>query len=112
MLRVREATRGDDEHVHHVLAMLLPMTVATSTHFREQQNETLAVECALRQVEELEAPGIEQLGILHPHVVQGEADVLADDGDARRERKAVVQNQPGLLLGVDEGQRSHFRLVN
>ena len=112
MLRVRETTRGDDEHVHHVLAMLLPITVATSTHFREQQNETLAVERALRQVEELEAPGIEQLGILHPHVVQREADVLADDGDARRERKAVVQNQPGLLLGVDEGQRSHFRLVN
>ena len=84
--------------------MLLPMTVTTNTHFSEEQNEALAVERALRQVEELEAPGVEQLGILHPHVVQREADILADDGDARRERKAVVQNQPGLFLGVDEGQ--------
>ena len=104
MLRMRAARRFDDEHVHHVLSVLLPITATKSAHFREQQKETLTVERALSQIEELKSTGIEQLGILHPHVVQGEADVLANDGYSRCERKAVVQNQPRLLLDVDEGQ--------
>ena len=41
----------------------------------EEHNHRHHVEGTLRQVKHFEVPGVVELGILQPHVVQGESDV-------------------------------------
>lgn len=68
------------------------------THFCEQEKKRLKVEGTLREVEELETPWIDQLGIGLPHIVERKADILADDRHSSGERKYIIQHEPCLFL--------------
>ena len=78
----------------------------------EEHNHRHHVEGTLRQVKHFEVPGVVELGILQPHVVQGESDVASDDSDPCGEGEEVVEHQPRLLLGCEAGGKPTSHLCS